>query len=224
MDIYETQTYTAPGPNGEPLTVRVRLAFDNDYEPWYGVGVAWSKLRGPCYHPRVGVIVGNPRLWDALVEDRQRVRDYCDRADDDDRIEAWLDLRDADDALREEDYTPEAHAKIRSSWDWYNLDPSGNYTGLPREEARRYCEQDAARLRGLVNGHWWHCGVLVDVSHAGREIAEHSVWGYESDDPELRDLRTHHVTEEAIADACRELARKLPVLRGMPPTPPSKPL
>lgn len=207
MDIYETQTFTATGPNGEPLTVRVRLAFDNDYEPWYGVGVAWSELRGPCYHSRVGVIMGNPARWDALAEDRANARAYCARVDDIGRVDAWLDLRDADDALRGEDYTPEAHAKIRSTWDWYNLDPSGNYTGLPREEARRYCEQDAERLRDHVNGHWWYyCGVLVDVSHAGREIAEHSVWGFESDDPELVNLRTHHVTEEAIADAYRELA------------------
>lgn len=206
MDTYETQTFAAIGPNGEPLTVRVRLAYDNDFEPWYGVGVAWSQLRGPCYHSRVGVIMGSPARWDALVADRENARAYCDRVDDIGRLDAWLDLRDADDALRDEDYTPEVHAKIRSSWDWYNLDPSGNYAKLPREEARRYCEQDAERLDGQERGHWFYCGILVDVSHAGREIAEQSVWGFESDDPELNNLRTHHVTEEAIADARRELA------------------
>lgn len=206
METYETQTFAASGPNGEPLTVRVRLAFDNDYEPWYGVGAAWSRLRGPCYHPRVGVIMGSPARWDALAEDRANARAYCERVDDIGRVDAWLDLRDADDALREEDYTPETHAKIRSSWDWYDLDPSGNYTGLPREEARVYCEQDAKRLDGLVCGHWYYCGVLVDVTHAGREIADAAVWGFESDDPELANLREHHVTLEAIADACRELA------------------
>lgn len=88
----------------------------------------------------------------------------------------------------------------------YYRDPE-RYAGLPDAAREEYEAQDAARLAALYRGDWHYCGVVATVYGADlAPVADFAVWGFESDDPELANLREHHVTVEAIADACRELA------------------
>lgn len=87
----------------------------------------------------------------------------------------------------------------------YYRDPE-RYADCSVEDQECYKAEDAARLAALLRGDWHYCGVVATVCGADLEpIADCAVWGFESDDPDLRNLRVHDVTGEAIADACREL-------------------
>jgi len=83
----------------------------------------------------------------------------------------------------------------------------GRYNGLPDADRARYEAEDAARLRALYRGDWHYCGVVATVYGADHApVADCAVWCFESDDADLRNLREHYVTEEAIARAMRELS------------------
>lgn len=88
----------------------------------------------------------------------------------------------------------------------YYRDPE-RYADCSEEDQERYKAEDAARLEALYRGDWHYCGIVATVYGTNLEpVANWSVWGFESDDPDLANLREHDVTEEAIAAACRELA------------------
>jgi len=95
--------------------------------------------------------------------------------------------------------------------DWdnshYGYGDHRRYEGLSSDDRAKLEADDASRIEALYRGDWHYCGMVATVYGADHgPVADCAVWGFESDDPDFRNLRSHEVTEEAIALAMRELS------------------
>ena len=82
---------------------------------------------------------------------------------------------------------------------WFRAHGYGKHDSWLR--ARRQAQEDAARLEGLAEGHWWFVGIVATASMAGRDVGYSSCWGYESDSGEYLEAEALGHIGEALREA-----------------------